>query len=65
MVRNRWRRRGRVTTESDTPGTDVPDPESVDADDHALDALHEALSWLVANDRADIGAQPFPAASPN
>jgi nucleoside-diphosphate-sugar epimerase len=31
----------------------------------ALDALHEALSWLVANDRADIGAQPFPAPSRN
>jgi predicted RNA-binding protein YlxR (DUF448 family) len=41
MVRNRSRRRGRVTTESDTPGTDVPDPESVDADDHALDAAPE------------------------
>ena len=41
MVRNRWRRRGRVTTESDTPGTDVPDPESVDAGDHALDAAPE------------------------
>src|SRR3978361_1299006 len=41
MVRNRSRRRGRVTTESDPPGTDVPDPESVDADDHALDAAPE------------------------
>jgi nucleoside-diphosphate-sugar epimerase len=29
----------------------------------ALDALHEALSWLVANGQADIGGQPVPAAS--
>jgi nucleoside-diphosphate-sugar epimerase len=28
----------------------------------ALDALHEALEWLVANGQADIGDQPFPAA---
>ncbi|HEY7276698.1 MAG TPA: NAD-dependent epimerase/dehydratase family protein [Trebonia sp.] len=28
----------------------------------ALDALHEALSWLVANGQADIGGQPVPAA---
>ena len=28
----------------------------------ALDALHEALSWLVANGQADIGGQSFPAA---
>jgi nucleoside-diphosphate-sugar epimerase len=26
----------------------------------SLDALREALSWLVANGQADIGAQPFP-----
>jgi nucleoside-diphosphate-sugar epimerase len=26
----------------------------------ALDALREALSWLVANGQADIGGQPFP-----
>jgi nucleoside-diphosphate-sugar epimerase len=25
-----------------------------------LDALHEALAWLVANGQADIGNQPFP-----
>jgi len=29
----------------------------------ALDALHEALSWLVADGQADIGGQPVPAAS--
>jgi nucleoside-diphosphate-sugar epimerase len=29
----------------------------------SLDALREALSWLVANGRADIGGQPVPAAS--
>ena len=29
----------------------------------ALDALHEALSWLVANGQADIGGQPVPAAA--
>jgi nucleoside-diphosphate-sugar epimerase len=29
----------------------------------SLDALHEALSWLVANGQADIGGQPVPAAS--
>jgi nucleoside-diphosphate-sugar epimerase len=28
----------------------------------SLDALHEALAWLVANGQADVGAQPFPAA---
>ena len=28
-----------------------------------LDALHEALAWLVANGQADVGGQPFPAAS--
>jgi nucleoside-diphosphate-sugar epimerase len=28
----------------------------------SLDALHEALSWLVANGQADIGGQPVPAA---
>ena len=28
----------------------------------ALGALREALAWLVANDQADIGDQPFPAA---
>jgi nucleoside-diphosphate-sugar epimerase len=27
----------------------------------SLDALHEALSWLVANGQADIGGQPVPA----
>ena len=27
----------------------------------ALGALYQALSWLVANDQADIGNQPFPA----
>jgi nucleoside-diphosphate-sugar epimerase len=27
----------------------------------ALDALYQALSWLVDNDQADIGNQPFPA----
>jgi nucleoside-diphosphate-sugar epimerase len=27
----------------------------------SLDALHEALAWLVANGQADIGGQPFPA----
>ncbi|HET7017519.1 MAG TPA: NAD-dependent epimerase/dehydratase family protein [Streptosporangiaceae bacterium] len=27
-----------------------------------LEALHEALAWLVANGQADIGAQPFPPA---
>jgi len=30
----------------------------------SLDALHEALTWLVANGQADVGAQPFPALSP-
>jgi nucleoside-diphosphate-sugar epimerase len=29
----------------------------------SLDALHEALSWLVANGQADVGGQQFPAAS--
>jgi nucleoside-diphosphate-sugar epimerase len=24
----------------------------------SLDALHEALTWLVANDQADVGGQP-------
>jgi nucleoside-diphosphate-sugar epimerase len=28
----------------------------------SLDALREAVSWLVANGQADIGGQPFPAA---
>jgi hypothetical protein len=28
----------------------------------SLDALHEALAWLVANGQADVGDQPFPAA---
>jgi nucleoside-diphosphate-sugar epimerase len=27
---------------------------------NALDALHEALGWLVANGQADVGGQPFP-----
>jgi nucleoside-diphosphate-sugar epimerase len=27
----------------------------------SLDALHEALAWLVANGQADVGGQPFPA----
>jgi hypothetical protein len=26
----------------------------------SLDALHEALAWLVAHGQADIGGQPFP-----
>jgi nucleoside-diphosphate-sugar epimerase len=26
-----------------------------------LDALHEALAWLVANGQADVGGRPFPA----
>jgi nucleoside-diphosphate-sugar epimerase len=26
----------------------------------ALDALHEALAWLVAHGQADVGGQPFP-----
>jgi nucleoside-diphosphate-sugar epimerase len=26
----------------------------------SLDALHEALAWLVANGQADVGGQPFP-----
>ena len=30
----------------------------------SLDALHEALAWLVANGQADVGGQPFPAVSP-
>ena len=25
----------------------------------ALDALHEALTWLVANGQVDVGGQPF------
>jgi nucleoside-diphosphate-sugar epimerase len=29
----------------------------------ALDALREALSWLVANDQADVGGQPVPGVS--
>ena len=29
----------------------------------SLDALHEALAWLVANGQADVGGQPFPAVS--
>ena len=28
---------------------------------NSLDALHEALAWLVAHGQADIGGQPFPA----
>jgi predicted RNA-binding protein YlxR (DUF448 family)/ribosomal protein L7Ae-like RNA K-turn-binding protein len=44
MVRSRSRRRGRVTTEPDLPGPDVPDPEPVDGDDHALDAAQEPES---------------------
>jgi nucleoside-diphosphate-sugar epimerase len=28
----------------------------------SLDALHEALTWLVANGQADVAGQPFPAA---
>ncbi len=31
----------------------------------SLDALHEALAWLVANGQADLGGQPFPARGPN
>ena len=27
----------------------------------SLDALREALAWLVANGQADVGDQPFPA----
>ena len=27
----------------------------------SLDALHEALAWLVANGQADVGGQQFPA----
>jgi nucleoside-diphosphate-sugar epimerase len=30
----------------------------------ALDALHEALSWLAANGQADIGSQPVPSRQP-
>jgi nucleoside-diphosphate-sugar epimerase len=30
----------------------------------ALDALHEALSWLAANGQADIGGQPVPGRQP-
>ena len=26
----------------------------------SLDALHEALAWLVANGQADVGDQPLP-----
>jgi hypothetical protein len=29
----------------------------------ALDALHEALTWLVANGQADVGAQRLPTAA--
>jgi nucleoside-diphosphate-sugar epimerase len=29
----------------------------------SLDALHEALAWLVANGQADVGGQPFPGPS--
>jgi len=29
----------------------------------SLDALHEALAWLVANGQADVGGQPFPSPS--
>jgi nucleoside-diphosphate-sugar epimerase len=31
----------------------------------SLDALHEALAWLVANGQADVGGQQFPAPSPD
>ncbi|HKA96655.1 MAG TPA: NAD-dependent epimerase/dehydratase family protein [Streptosporangiaceae bacterium] len=31
----------------------------------SLDALHQALAWLVANGQADIGGQQFPAPSPD
>ena len=27
----------------------------------SLDALHEALAWLVAHGQADVGGRPFPA----
>ena len=27
----------------------------------SLEALHEALAWLVANGQADVGGQPVPA----
>ena len=30
----------------------------------SLDALHEALAWLVANGQADVGGQPFPSGLP-
>jgi nucleoside-diphosphate-sugar epimerase len=30
----------------------------------SLDALHEALAWLVANGQADVGGQPFPDRQP-
>jgi hypothetical protein len=30
----------------------------------SLDALHEALAWLVANGQADVGGQPFPGRQP-
>jgi nucleoside-diphosphate-sugar epimerase len=30
----------------------------------SLDALHEALAWLVANGQADVGGQPFTARQP-
>jgi nucleoside-diphosphate-sugar epimerase len=30
----------------------------------SLDALHEALAWLVANGQADVGGQPFPGSQP-
>jgi len=30
----------------------------------ALDALHEALAWLVAHGQADVGGQPFPGREP-
>ena len=29
----------------------------------SLDALHQALAWLVANGQADVAGQPFPASS--
>ncbi len=29
----------------------------------SLQALHEALAWLVANGQADVGGQPFPAST--
>jgi nucleoside-diphosphate-sugar epimerase len=31
----------------------------------SLDALHEALAWLVANGQADVGGRPFPSSLPD